>query len=204
MATPVPVPARDSSIRHLGTAVRFTIVTILIFGIAYPVVMWGLSSALFPAQAAGSLVTVGGKIVGSTLVGQAFTQPQYFHPRPSAAGKGYAPTSTGGTNLGPTSKKLIDSTKVTIEALVKENPDASGSPPMDLVTSSASGIDPDISPEAARYQAPRVAKARGLSVVAVTALIAAHERGRDFGILGEPRVNVLELNRALDDTKPNG
>jgi K+-transporting ATPase ATPase C chain len=204
MATPVPVPARDSSIRHLGTAVRFTIVTILIFGIAYPVVMWGLSSALFPAQAAGSLVTVGGKIVGSTLVGQAFTKPQYFHPRPSAAGKGYDPTSTGGTNLGPTSKKLIDSTKVTIEALVKENPDASGSPPMDLVTSSASGIDPDISPEAARYQAPRVAKARGLSVVAVTALIAAHERGRDFGILGEPRVNVLELNRALDDTKPNG
>jgi K+-transporting ATPase ATPase C chain len=202
MAT--PVPARDSSLRHLGTSVRFTIVTILIFGIAYPVVMWGLSSALFPAQAAGSLVTVGGKIVGSTLVGQAFTKPQYFHPRPSAAGKGYDPTSTGGTNLGPTSKKLIDSTKATIEALVKENPDASGSPPMDLVTSSASGIDPDISPEAARYQAPRVAKARGLSVVAVTALIAAHERGRDFGILGEPRVNVLELNRALDDTKPNG
>jgi len=205
MATPVPVPvpARDSSIRHLGTAVRFTIVTILIFGIAYPVVMWGLSSALFPAQAAGSLVSVGGKIVGSTLVGQAFTKPQYFHPRPSAAGKGYDPTSTGGTNLGPTSKKLIDSTKATIEAVEKENPDASGSPPMDLVTSSASGIDPDISPEAARYQAARVAKARGLSVASIDAMIAAHERGRDFGILGEPRVNVLELNRALD-AQPSG
>jgi len=202
MAT--PVPARDSSLRHLGTSVRFTIVTILIFGIAYPVVMWAVSSALFPAQAAGSLVIADGKILGSSLVGQTFTKPQYFHPRPSAAGKGYDPTQTGGTNLGPTSKKLIDSTSAAIQAVQKENPQASGPVPMDLVTSSASGIDPDISPEAARYQAARVAQARGMSLAAVAALIAAHERGRDFGILGEPRVNVLELNRALDAAKPNG
>jgi K+-transporting ATPase ATPase C chain len=201
----VPLEPRDSSIRHLGTSVRFTIATVLIFGIGYPVVMWLFSAALFPAQAGGSLVTANGKIIGSAIVGQAFGKPQYFHPRPSAAGKGYDPTQTGGTNLGPTSKKLIDATKATIAAVQKENPDATGPVPMDLVTSSASGIDPDISPEAARYQAARVAKARGMSVAAVGALITAHERGRDFGILGEPRVNVLELNRALDDTaKPNG
>jgi len=193
-----PVEPRDSSIRQLGTSVRYTIVTVLVFGIAYPVVMWLLSAALFPVQAGGSLVVSGGTVVGSAIVGQAFAKPQYFHPRPSAAGKGYDPTQTGGTNLGPTSKKLIDATKATIAAVMKENPDADGPVPMDLVTSSASGIDPDISPEGARYQAARVAKARGMSVSAVDALIAAHERGRDFGILGEPRVNVLELNRALD------
>jgi K+-transporting ATPase ATPase C chain len=202
MAT--PVKSRDSSIRHLGTAVRFTIVTVLAFGIAYPVVMWGFSAALFPEQAGGSLVSADGKIIGSAIVGQAFTKPQYFHPRPSAAGKGYDPTSTGGTNLGPTSKKLIDGTAAAIAQVRKENPDASGPVPMDLVTSSASGIDPDISPEAARYQAARIAKARGISVATVGALVTAHERGRDFGILGEPRVNVLELNRALDAASHSG
>jgi K+-transporting ATPase ATPase C chain len=200
----IPVEPRDSSIRHLGTSVRYTIVTVLVFGVAYPVVMWLISAALFPVQAGGSLVSADGKVIGSAIVGQAFSKPQYFHPRPSAAGKGYDPTSTGGTNLGPTSKKLIDATKAAIAAVQKENPDASGPVPMDLVTSSASGIDPDISPEGARYQAARVAKARGISVAAVGALIAAHERGRDFGILGEPHVNVLELNRALDAAKPNG
>jgi K+-transporting ATPase ATPase C chain len=200
----VPVESRDSSIRHLGTSVRFTIATVVIFGVAYPVVMWLLSAALFPVQAGGSLVSVNGTVIGSAIVGQAFSKPQYFHPRPSAAGKGYDPTSTGGTNLGPTSKKLIDATAAAIAALRKENPDAVGPVPIDLVTSSASGIDPDISPEAARYQAARIAKARGISVAAVGALITAHERGRDFGILGEPRVNVLELNRALDAAKPNG
>jgi K+-transporting ATPase ATPase C chain len=128
-----------------------------------------------------------------------FTKPGYFQGRPSAAGKnGYDPTSTGGTNLAPTSKKLIDATKAKIVALKKANPDAPGEPPMDLITSSASGIDPDISPDGAYYQAPRVAKARNIPLADVRALITAHIQGRTFRILGEPRVNVLELNRALD------
>ncbi|HEY4442378.1 MAG TPA: K(+)-transporting ATPase subunit C, partial [Candidatus Elarobacter sp.] len=139
-----------------------------------------------------------GAVVGSELVGQNFSKPQYFHARPSAAGKGYDPTATGGTNYGPTSKKLIDSTSAAIAALKKENPDATDPIPMDLVTSSASGIDPDISPAGAYYQAPRVAKARHLSLDAVRALIAAHVTPRQFGLLGEPRVNVVGLNRALD------
>ncbi|HYL27655.1 MAG TPA: potassium-transporting ATPase subunit KdpC, partial [Candidatus Nitrosotalea sp.] len=148
------------------------------------------------------LVTVNGKIVGSSIIGQLWTKPQYFQGRPSAAGKGYDPTSTGGTNLGPTSKKLIAATKATIDTLRKQNPDASGPLPMDLVTSSASGIDPDISPEAAYWEAPRVAKSRNMTLAQVNALIAAHVRGRTFGFLGEPRVNVLELNLALDGLKP--
>jgi K+-transporting ATPase ATPase C chain len=189
-------------IRHLGTAIRVTIVSIVLFGLVYPLAMTGLAQAIFPKQANGSLVTVDGKVVGSAIIGQLWTKPQYFHGRPSAAGKGYDPTSTGGTNYGPTSKKLIDSTKATIAQLEKENPDAVGPPPIDLVTSSGSGIDPDISPEAAHWEAPRVAKARHLSVAAVNALVAQHARGRTFGFLGEPRVNVLELNLALDGAKP--
>jgi K+-transporting ATPase ATPase C chain len=137
-------------------------------------------------------------VIGSELVGQNFTKPGYFQGRPSAAGKGYDPTSTGGTNLGPTSKKLIDATKGTIAALRKANPDATLPIPMDLVTSSASGIDPDISPAGAYYQAPRVAKARGLSLTAVRTIVEAHVVQRQLGLLGEPHVNVLELNRALD------
>lgn len=167
-------------------------------GLIYPLAMTGIAQALFPRQANGSLITVNGKVVGSSIIGQLWTKPQYFHGRPSAAGKGYDPTSTGGTNLGPTSKKLIDATKATIAALKKENPDAAGPPPMDLVTSSGSGIDPDITPEAAYWEAPRIAKARGISLAAVNALIAKHLQGRTFGFLGEPHVNVLELNLALD------
>src|SRR5215831_13923475 len=144
--------------RHLGTSLRVTIVSVITFGLMYPLAMTGIAQALFPRQANGSLVTVNGKVVGSAIVGQLWTKPEYFHGRPSAAGKGYDATSTGGTNLGPTSKKLIDSTKAAIDALRKENPDATTPVPMDLVTSSASGIDPDISPQAALYQAPRVAK----------------------------------------------
>jgi potassium-transporting ATPase KdpC subunit len=188
-------------IAHLGTSVRVTIVSIVLLGIVYPLAMTGIAQALFPRQANGSLVTVNGKIVGSAIIGQLWTEPKYFHGRPSAAGKGYDPTQTGGTNYGPTSKKLIASTKATIVQLEKENPDASGPPPMDLVTSSGSGIDPDISPEAAYWEAPRVAKARGMLLATVNALVAQHIEGRTFGFLGEPRVNVLELNLALDGSK---
>jgi K+-transporting ATPase ATPase C chain len=189
-------------IRHLGTALRVTIVSIVLLGFIYPLAMTAIAAVLFPHQANGSLVIVNGKVVGSSIIGQLWTKPQYFAGRPSAAGKGYDPTSTGGTNLGPTSKKLIDSTKATIAQLKKQNPDAAGPPPIDLVTSSGSGIDPDISPEAAYWQAPRVAKARGESLATVRALIADHVQGRTFGFLGEPRVNVLEINLALDGLTP--
>jgi len=190
-------------IRNLSTALRVTIFSIVLLGLIYPLAMTGLAQTLFPWQANGSLVVVNGKVVGSSIIGQLWTKPQYFQGRPSAAGKGYDPTATGGTNLGPTSKKLVDSTRKTIADLEKENPDAVGPPPMDLVTSSASGIDPDISPEAAYWESPRVAKARHTSVSGVDELIARHVRGRTFGFLGEPRVNVLELNLALDGLKPH-
>src|SRR5579863_5275509 len=189
-------------IRNLSTALRVTIFSIVLLGLIYPLAMTGLAQTLFPWQANGSLVVVNGKVVGSSIIGQLWTKPQYFQGRPSAAGKGYDPTATGGTNLGPTSKKLVDSTRKTIADLEKENPDAVGPPPMDLVTSSASGIDPDISPEAAYWESPRVAKARHMSVSAVDAVIAKHVQGRTFGFLGEPHVNVLELNLALDGVDP--
>lgn len=188
-------------IKHLGTSLRMTVVSIVLLGLIYPLVMTGIAQLLFPREANGSLVTVNGKVVGSAIIGQLWTKPQYFQGRPSAAGKGYDPTSTGGTNLGPTSKKLIDATKTTIATLEKQNPDAPGPPPIDLVTSSGSGIDPDISPEAAYWQAPRVAKARHMTVAQVNALVATHVRGRTFGFLGEPRVNVLEINLALDGVR---
>ena len=197
--TPPATPTHDNALHHLVTSALYTIVTVIALGVLYPVAIWGLATLFFHHQAGGSLIVrADGTVAGSELVGQSWTKPQYFQGRPSAAGKGYDPTSTGGTNFGPTSKKLIDATRGTIAALKKANPDAPGPIPMDLVTSSASGIDPDISPEAAGYQAPRVAKARGLSLDAVRALVAAHVTPRQFGLLGEPRVNVLELNRALD------
>jgi K+-transporting ATPase ATPase C chain len=190
---------REGMLRHAVTSVLYTVVTVIALGLIYPVVIWGVGTVLFHHQAEGSLMLNDkGTVIGSELVGQNFTKPGYFQGRPSAAGKGNDPTSTGGTNLGPTSKKLVDATKSAIDALKKANPDAAGPIPMDLVTSSASGIDPDISPEGAYYQAPRVAKARGLSADAVRSLIAAHVVPRQFGLLGEPHVNVLQLNRALD------
>jgi potassium-transporting ATPase KdpC subunit len=192
---------KDNTLKHLGTSVIYTVISVIAFGIIYPLVMTGISQLLFPWQANGEMIYVNGKPVGSAIIGQLWTKPQYFHGRPSAAGKGYDPTSTGATNLGPTSKKLIDSTKAAIAALKKENPDATGPIPMDLVTSSGSGIDPDISPEGAYYQAPRVAKARNLSLDQVNTLIAKNVQPRTFGILGEPRVNVLQLNLALDHLK---
>jgi K+-transporting ATPase ATPase C chain len=186
---------------HILPAILFTLISVIALGIIYPLAMTGIAGLLFPAQATGSMLSIGGKVVGSSIIGQLWTKPQYFHGRPSAAGKGYDPTSTGGTNLGPTSKKLIDSTRAAIAALKKENPDANAPVPMDLVTSSASGIDPDISVEGARYQAARVAKARGLDPVKVDALIDAHVSARQLGFLGEPHVNVLELNLDLDKLK---
>lgn len=194
-----PPTAGESTLSHLVTSLLYTIATVIVLGLIYPVLIWGLATLLFHHQAGGSLIAgPNGTVIGSELVGQRFSRPRYFHGRPSAAGKGYDPTSTGGTNFGPTSKKLIDGTKSAIDALERSNPDATGPIPMDLVTSSASGIDPDISPAAAYYQAPRVAKARGVSLKRIRAIVAAHVTPRQFGLLGEPRVNVLDLNRALD------
>jgi len=185
-------------IKYFGTALRVTIVFVILFGFIYPFGMTGLSQLLFPRQANGSLVEVNGKIVGSDIIGQRWSKPQYFHGRPSAAGtNGYDPTATGGTNLGPSSKKLIDATREAIKALKKENPRA-GAPPIELVTSSASGIDPDISPAAAYYHARRGAGARHLSRKHLRALIARHIERRELGFLGEPRINVSALNIALD------
>lgn len=190
--------SKDNTLRHLVPSILFTIVTVIAFGLIYPLVITVLSQLLFPSQANGSIVYHYGRPVASSIIGQLWTKPQYFHGRPSAAGKGYDPTSTGATNLGPTSKKLVDSTKATIAELAKENPEATVPVPMDLVTTSASGIDPDISPQAAIYQAPRIAKARSVSTTSLVALINTQVHARTLGFLGEPRLNVLELNLALD------
>ncbi len=196
------VTKRENTLSHLLTSLLYTVVTVIAFGFIFPLVIWGISSVVFHHQAGGSLVEQNGKLIGSELVGQNFSKPQYFHGRPSAAGsKGYDPTSTGGTNLGPTSKKLLDATKSAVAEVRKENPTESGPVPADLVSSSASGIDPDISPEAAAYQVARVAKARGESVEAVKALVERATRHRTLGVFGEPRVNVLDVNRMLDASK---
>jgi K+-transporting ATPase ATPase C chain len=194
--------SRESTLSHVLTSVLYTIVTVVLLGIVYPLAVTLVGALAFPHQANGSLIEKNGTVVGSAIIGQLWSKPQYFQGRPSAAGKGDDPTSTGATNLAPTSKKLIDATKATIVALENANPHASGPPPMDLVTSSGSGIDPDISPEGAYWQVPRVAAARNLSESAVKAIVDAHVKGRTIGILGEPRVNVLELNLALDAAKP--
>ena len=179
-------------------ALRYTMLSVLVLGVLYPLAMTGLAHLVFPIQSAGSPLSVRGKPVGSAIVGELWSAPRYFHGRPSAAGKGYDPTATGGTNLGPSSKKLLEQTAAVVKAVIAENPEAKGPVPPDLVTSSASGIDPDISPEAAYFQISRIAKARGIPESRVRELVNAHLRGRDLGFLGEPRVNVLELNLALD------
>jgi len=186
--------------KTMTIAIRTTIVTIVLTGLVYPFVMTGLAQILFPSRANGSLVTdEKGEVVGSELIAQGFANPAYLQPRPSAAGeKGYDAASSSGSNLGPTSKKLQDRIKKDLKRLKEENPDASGPVPADLVTASASGLDPHLSPQAAHWQAPRVAKARGITVERVKAVVDANVERRTFGILGEPRVNVLLVNLALD------
>jgi len=189
--------------RALLVSLRMAVVTIVLTGLIYPLVVWGIGAVVFPKQAAGSLVTDSkGTVIGSTLIAQSFTADKYFHPRPSAAGAGYDAMSSSASNLGPTSKVLIDTVKARVATETLENPGlTAGNVPVDMVTASGSGLDPDISPDNAAAQVARVAKARGMSVDAVKQLVAQHTRGRDLGFLGEPRVNVLELNLALDQAK---
>jgi K+-transporting ATPase ATPase C chain len=186
--------------KHFTTAILMTIVTTLLLGIVYPFVVTGLAQILFPQQANGGLISVNGKIVGARLIGQPFSSPGYFRSRPSAAGAGYDAGNSGGSNLGPTNKMLIDRMTGDVQKAQAENPNAQV--PMDLVTTSGSGLDPHISPEAAAFQVPRVARERKMSEADVRTLIANHTEGRQFGFLGEPRVNVLELNLDIDATHP--
>jgi K+-transporting ATPase ATPase C chain len=182
--------------KNLLISLWFTLVTTVIFGLLYPLAVTGLSEVLFPDRANGQLIERNGKIVGSRIIGQAFTGLGYFHPRPSNAGTGYDPTSSGGSYLGPTNKTLLERVKGDVQKLQTENP---GAPiPVDLVTSSGSGLDSDISPAAAEFQIARVAHARGMKQEDVRVLVEKHTRGRDLGFLGEARVNVLELNLELD------
>lgn len=186
--------------KNLVTAVLMTIATTILLGLVYPLVVTAIAQVLFPGRANGQLIQRNGTLVGSRLIGQPFTGPGYFHSRPSAAGNGYDAANSAGSNLAPTNQKLIDRVKQDSAALQAENP---GQPiPVDLVTTSASGLDPDISPAAAEFQATRVARERGISVAEVERLIHQHTAGRQFGILGEPRVNLLELNLALDAAYP--
>jgi K+-transporting ATPase ATPase C chain len=185
--------------KQMAPAFRIMALFTILTGLIYPAVVTGLCQLLFHAKADGSLISINGQVVGSQLIGQNFAQPQYFHPRPSAAGnEGYDGMASGGSNYGPTSQKLVDRVKASVEQFRKENPDFAGPIPADLLTASASGLDPDISPASAYAQAARVAKARGLSVEQIRQQVARHIQGRDLDLLGEPRVNVLELNLDLD------
>jgi K+-transporting ATPase ATPase C chain len=189
-------------VKYVWTAVRMTLVTAVIAGIIYPLAMTGVSQLLFPDKADGSLLKVDGRVIGSKLIGQAFTSPRYFHPRPSAAGNGYDAMDSSFSNLGPTSKALAQRVRASVAQEIAANPGLRfGQVPIDMVTTSASGLDPDITIANARAQAPRVATARGMSLASVLALITSHTTGRELGFLGEPHVNVLELNLALDEAQ---
>jgi K+-transporting ATPase ATPase C chain len=180
-----------------------TLTLTVLTGLLYPGVVTGLCQLLFPTAANGSLITQNGRIIGSTLIGQNFARAEYFQPRPSAAGNdGYDPTASSGSNFGPTSQKLADRVKASVEKFRKENPEYTGPIPADLLTASGSGLDPHLSPASAAAQAPRVAKARGVSQERIRQLVAQFTEDRDLGFLGEPRVNVLRLNLALDQNYP--
>ncbi len=190
-------------LKHIYPAVALTIVLTVLLGIIYPFVMTGVSGLLFKEKAHGSLIEREGKVIGSRLIGQPFKGASYFHSRPSAAGSGYDAAASGATNLGPTSKQLFEEqVKSRAKQLHDEHPD--GKIPVDLITSSGSGLDPHISPAAAEFQIPRVARERRMSEDEVRQLVRKHTEGRQFGILGEPRVNVLELNLALDEASKKG
>lgn len=186
---------------RIWVAIKMTIALTLLTGILYPVAMIGLAHLLFPHQADGSLIVRDGRVAGSALIGQNFSSPRYFHPRPSAAGdKGYDAANSSGSNLGPTNKTLIETVRSRASTLREHEPGINhGEIPVDMVTASGSGLDPEITPAAAEIQVPRVAKVRGLSEAAVHSLVAIYTRGRTWGVLGEPGVNVLELNLALDN-----
>jgi K+-transporting ATPase ATPase C chain len=187
--------------KNLLISIWFTLATTVVFGVIYPLVVTGLAQVIFPKQANGELIRQGDKLVGSHLLGQPFTAPGYFYSRPSAAGNaGYDPTASGGSNYGPTNKMLIDRVNASVQQLQPTNPGAQV--PVDLVTTSGSGLDPDITPAAADFQVPRVAKERGMTEQDVRAAIARHTKGRQWGLLGEPRVNVLDLNLDLDAGHP--
>jgi potassium-transporting ATPase KdpC subunit len=186
--------------QNLKIAILMTVVTTVLLGIIYPLVVTGLAQALFRDKANGQLIVRNGQVVGSRIIGQAFTGPGYLHSRPSAAGNGYDAANSGGSNLGPTNRQLIDRVKGDVARLQAENP---GNPvPIDLVTTSASGLDPDITPAGAEFQVPRLARERGLSEDQVRQIIRQGTQGRQLGFLGEPRVNVLEVNLVLDEMKP--
>jgi potassium-transporting ATPase KdpC subunit len=185
---------------NLKIAILITIVTTILVGVIYPLAVTGLAQLFFPTQANGSLIQRNGQIIGSHLLGQAFSAPGYFHSRPSVAGTGYDASQSSGSNLGPTNHQLIDRVKADVEKLHAENPKVPV--PVDLVTTSGSGLDPDISPAAAEFQVPRVARSRGISEDEVRTLVAKHTLGRQLSFLGEPRVRVLELNLDLDATHP--
>jgi len=188
---------------QLSPGLRINIFLTILLGVIYPLAITGICQVVFPHQANGSLITQGDKVIGSELIGQNFTKPEYFQPRPSAAGNdGYDATASAASNYGPTNQKLIDRVKASVEKFRKENPDYHGPIPADLLTMSGSGLDPDLSPDSAHIQVARVAKARGVSTGQVDQLVAQFTQQPDLGVLGEPRVNVLKLNLALDQQFP--
>ena len=188
--------------RALLISLRMAVVTIVLTGLIYPLVVWGIGAAIFPKQAAGSLVSdAKGAVIGSKLIAQDFTADKYFHPRPSAAGSGYDAMASSASNLGPTNRVLISAVETRVAEIVRQDGVAKGTIPVDAVTTSGSGLDPDITPDNAYMQVARVAKARGVSERQVRALVVANTAARQLGFLGEPRVNVLELNLALDGLK---